>query len=94
AYSLRKRERGKKAKESVPNPGPVLNSYPGSTVCVPLMYTVAVFRYTRRGHQISLPMQSVLLTTEPSLQPSSFLKRELSDELLNLLRSPLCIFRK
>jgi hypothetical protein len=52
-------------------------------------YTVAVFRHTRRGHQISLQMvvshhvvagilnsgpseeQSVLLTTEPSLQPPS-----------------------
>jgi hypothetical protein len=51
-------------------------------------YTIAVFRHTRRGHQISLEMvvshhvvagilnsgpleeQSVLLTTEPSLQRS------------------------
>jgi hypothetical protein len=52
-------------------------------------YTVAIFRHTRRGHQIPitdgcetpysswdlnsgpLEEESVLLTTEPSLQPSS-----------------------
>nr|BAE20527.1 unnamed protein product [Mus musculus] len=44
---------------------------PASEVCFP-EYTVAVFRCTRRGHQISLSLeeQSVLLTTEPSLQPT------------------------
>jgi len=59
-------------------------------------YTVAVFRHTRRGHQISftdgceppcgcwelnsgpLEEQSVLLTTEPALQPrNDFLIHEM-----------------